>query len=304
MQLEYSQVLNGSALHDIFLELAGSKIDLMQLNPELDHKIKAFARAEEIPSGAEKVMISEIGYLPAYVWFEEETGTLWWYSDAPSLRLNEDCKGMFAFFAGLESVDFSGVQTSDTTDMSEMFYCCESLKNLDLSAADTSQVTSMRRMFSGCSQLAEIDLKSFDTRNVTDMEEMFYYCEQLKLPDVTGFDTSNVVTMRGMFEGCRSLESLNLSYFDTYSVTDLRHLIRQDISYRYLRGQKKMPSKHGTGGQMMMTKIMPFLWRWNNWVDKKVTHIKAWFTAAIDGEWDDDLDDDIIEKMWRTRCKG
>ena len=54
----------------------------------------------------------------------------------------------------------------------------------------------------------------------------------------------------------------------------------------------------------MMTKIMPYLWRWNNWVDKKITHIKAWFTAAIDGEWDDDLDDDIIEKMWKARCKG
>ena len=53
----------------------------------------------------------------------------------------------------------------------------------------------------------------------------------------------------------------------------------------------------------MMTKIMPFLWRWNNWIDKKVIHIKAWFTAAIDGEWDEDLDDDIIEKMWRARCK-
>lgn len=53
----------------------------------------------------------------------------------------------------------------------------------------------------------------------------------------------------------------------------------------------------------MMTKIMPYLWRWNNWIDKKVTHIKAWFTAAIDGEWDDDLDDDIIEKMWKERCR-
>ena len=55
---------------------------------------------------------------------------------------------------------------------------------------------------------------------------------------------------------------------------------------------------------MMMTKIMPYLWRWNNWIDKKVIHIKAWFTAAIDGEWDEELDDDIIEKMWRARCKG
>ena len=49
---------------------------------------------------------------------------------------------------------------------------------------------------------------------------------------------------------------------------------------------------------------MPYLWRWNNWIDKKVTHIKAWLTAAIDGEWDDELDDDIIEKMWKARCKG
>jgi hypothetical protein len=51
-----------------------------------------------------------------------------------------------------------------------------------------------------------------------------------------------------------------------------------------------------------MDKIMPYLWRLNNWIDKKVLHIRAWLTAALDGgEWDTDMDNDIIAKMWKER---
>ena len=57
---------------------------------------------------------------------------------------------------------------------------------------------------------------------------------------------------------------------------------------------------------MMTQKLMPYLGVAVEQLGRYLASptSKAWFTAAIDGEWDDDLDDDIIEKMWRARCKG
>jgi hypothetical protein len=54
--------------------------------------------------------------------------------------------------------------------------------------------------------------------------------------------------------------------------------------------------------EKMQKKAMGLLWRLNNWIDKKVLHIRAWLTAALDsGEWDTDMDNDIIAKMWKER---
>lgn len=54
-------------------------------------------------------------------------------------------------------------------------------------------------------------------------------------------------------------------------------------------------------GKQMLSKIMPFLWQWNNWVDTKAIHIRAWLTAELDGDWDESLDGDVIEKMWKEK---
>lgn len=52
----------------------------------------------------------------------------------------------------------------------------------------------------------------------------------------------------------------------------------------------------------MLNKVMPYLWRLNNWIDNKVIHTRAWLTAALDGgEWDTDMDNDIIAKMWKEQ---
>jgi hypothetical protein len=52
----------------------------------------------------------------------------------------------------------------------------------------------------------------------------------------------------------------------------------------------------------MQKKAMGLLWRLNNWIDNKVIHTRAWLTAALDdGEWDTDMDNDIIAKMWKEK---
>ena len=131
-----------------------------------------------------------------------------------------DMDGMFACCESLTTLDVSGFDTSNVTDMSHMFSSCASLTTLDVSDFDTSNVTDMSHMF-GCSSLGSLNVSNFDTGNVTDMDGMFAGCESLTALDVSDFDTSNVTNMVDMFEDCRSLTSLDVSDFDTSNVTNM-----------------------------------------------------------------------------------
>ena len=61
-----------------------------------------------------------------------------------------------------------------------MFDGCSSLTSLDLSSFNTSNVTDMGEMFALCEKLTSLDLFGFNTSNVTDMGYMFVGCEKLK----------------------------------------------------------------------------------------------------------------------------
>ncbi|MDQ8327161.1 BspA family leucine-rich repeat surface protein, partial [Enterococcus faecium] len=76
-----------------------------------------------------------------------------------------------------------------------MFACCNSLTNLDVSKWDTSNVTDMSDMFgmfvSGPrSSLTNLDVSKWDTSNVTNMSAMFRDCKSLTTLDVSDWDTS------------------------------------------------------------------------------------------------------------------
>ena len=131
---------------------------------------------------------------------------------------------MFYKCSGLTSLDLSGWDTSKVTDMSQMFYGCSGLTSLDVSNFDTSKVTNMNNMFYYCRNLTSLDLSSFDTSNVTNMNSLFYYCGSLTSLDLSNFDTSNVTDMGHMFYGCTNLTSLDLSNFDTSNVTNMSYM--------------------------------------------------------------------------------
>ena len=135
-----------------------------------------------------------------------------------------DLLEMFDVCESLTSLDLSGLDTSNVTDMTLMFNCCTSLTSLDLSGLDTSNVADMNNMFQGCTSLVSLDLSGLDTSNVTSMEGMFNGCRSLVSLDLSSFDTSNVTTIQGMFNSCRSLVSLDLSSFDTSNVTDMNRM--------------------------------------------------------------------------------
>lgn len=141
---------------------------------------------------------------------------------------------MFLCCYNLSLLNVNYFNTSNVTDMSQMFNSCYNLKTLDVSSFDTSKVKSMRSMFLGCGGLTSLDVSNFDTSSVTDMGLMFSSCPNLTSLDVSNFDTSNVADMSWMFEKCSTLTSLNLSNFKTSNLVDMSHMFEKCIGLTLL----------------------------------------------------------------------
>ena len=145
----------------------------------------------------------------------------------PKLNLNitTTCANMF-FHCQAEEIDVSEFNTTNVTNMYQMFSGCSSLTNLDLSSFNTSNVTNMNSMFNGCKALTSLDVSSFNISKVTHMISMFDGCKALTSLDLSSFNTSKVTTMQSMFNGCKALTSLDLSSFNTSNVTNMTSMFR------------------------------------------------------------------------------
>ena len=121
-----------------------------------------------------------------------------------------------------EIIGLEYLNTSATTDMSNMFYGC-GVSELDLRSLITTNVTNMSDMFCGC-HASSLDLSSFDTSNALDMSGMFSVCRNLTSLNLGMLNTSSVTNMSGMFASCSKLTSLDLSMLNTSSVTNMSEM--------------------------------------------------------------------------------
>jgi surface protein len=169
------------------------------------------------------------------LWYPEEIHALKFtgvYTNPPVIKTLEYCNTsnftdmsqMFEECSKITELDLSSFDTSKVTDMSMMFKYCTALASLDVSNWDVSNVTNMSYMFYCCAALASLDLSSWDTSNVTTMTNMFYYCNNLTSIDVSSFNTSNVTDMQSLFLACYKLTTLDLSNFNTSNVTTMKNM--------------------------------------------------------------------------------
>ena len=164
------------------------------------------------------------------LWLNPIDKTAYYYAEPEKVYLNADSSLMFYLWYGEQKIknflelDLSGFNTSNVTNMSQMFARMSNLTTLDLSNFDTSKVTNMSYMFGNMYNLTTINLSSFDTSQVTDMSGMFFEISNLTTLDLSSFDTSQVTNMSSMFSGMRDLATLNLSNFDTSKVTDMKDM--------------------------------------------------------------------------------
>ena len=172
-------------------------------------------------------------------------------SENGSVEANTNGAGMFAYLENVDTLDLTGLDTSNTTDMSHMFRDSKKLTSLDLSNFNTFKVIYMNNMFYNCTSLTKLNLNSFDTSKVVNMSHIFDGCSNLENVDLSNFNTSNVINMEGvfqndtnlkeiklgdnfktnkvttmlaMFASCSSLKRVDLSNFDTSNVTTMQSM--------------------------------------------------------------------------------
>ena len=153
------------------------------------------------------------------------------------LKLDKDLDNSFYKFNRntFTNLIFKDVDTSNVTDMNNVFNSCSALTSLDVSKWDTSNVTNMNNMFDGCFAITYLDVSNFNTSKATDMSSMFQYCNSLTSLDVSNFNTSNVTIMNSIFSGCKALTSLDISGWDTSNVTNMNKMFTSCNALKTIR---------------------------------------------------------------------
>ena len=213
-----------------------------------------FLNTEVLRNQIESITIEKTNVVPSDAKYSKDISSkqdgsvMLWYTDKDnnslyevsigsengSLEANTNGSGMFSYLDNVDTLDLTGLDTSNMTSMSMMFYKSTSLKSIDVSGFDTSKVVNMNGMFWECSNLTSINISNFNTSKVTDMNNMFAECSNLITLDLSNFDTSNVIYMGnlysysygGMFRNCSSLKELNVSSFNTSKVKYMSNMFQ------------------------------------------------------------------------------
>lgn len=90
------------------------------------------------------------------------------------------------------------------TSLYQKFYQDSALRFMPL--VDTSNATDMSQMFQICNFLVDVPL--LNTENVNNMSSMFQSCD--KIVTIPLFDTKNVINMGSMFKNCTALKNVPL----------------------------------------------------------------------------------------------
>ena len=184
--------------------------------------------AEYIDSGAAVRIDDYSTAYKIYAYFDSETGAVYWWSDARRVYLSDDSHYLWYQLTNCATIDVSGIDTSNVTDMSRMFKDCRAVTTLDLTGFNTSRVTNMLDMFYNCYELTSVDMSSFNTSKVLNMGRMFAECHSITEIDVSNFDTSRATATNAMFARCYALESMDLSMLDLSKTLSIKQMFMQD----------------------------------------------------------------------------
>ena len=244
---EGSEILSNETPEIQLRAIAAPDEDLTMLLPgsSFNEKIKSLANGYDMDVYASDTNIKKVvkSNIPASNWVmtwlistsdseypvyaRYDNWTIYYYTKADEIYLNQDSSNMFNDMKWLTSVDIRGWDTSKVEDMYDMFFNCISLKELDVKGWDTSKVENMGYMFTNCASLKELDVSRWNTSNVTSMRDMFANNIALKELDVKGWDTSNVTNMDYMFYYDVNLRELNFSNWDTSNVRNMDYMFER-----------------------------------------------------------------------------
>ena len=188
---------------------------------------------------------------PVYIWWDEDSSTIYLYSKAKKIYLNSDSSHMFELMTELIDMPFlnyvdssnvttferafsylwsiqdmnslSSLNTSKVTNLSGAFMHNSASNFNPISSWDTSNVTDMNYMFCGTYITSTSFLSSWNVSKVENMSHMFVYTSYLTdLSGLSNWNTSSLLDMSYMFENARAISDLYpISGFNVSNVTDM-----------------------------------------------------------------------------------
>ena len=231
-----------------------------------DRKITSIIRSNEKPVASYmfsyNIISAPTSAVPIYAWFDE--GTIYWWTEDPNPKLNEDASYMFYRFEVLSSLDVNNIDSSQTKNLNHTFdiYDSEStakIEYLDLSGWNTSNVEEHTNAFSG---IKKLNISGWDLRNSkyekentysssvfgrnTTYQEVIarnikfndYSIKMFRYSNINSLDLSNgdatgVTSTSKMFDSCFYLNTLIMTDFNASTVTDMSYMFYIDDNYYY-----------------------------------------------------------------------
>ena len=148
-KLEYTMFDTGSVVNAKLEAIVGDKDDVQKIIHS-DTLKPGF-----VPTAENTISITDSKY-EIYVWYEDNK--LYWYCGDNTIYLNPDAAGMFERFTNATDIELTDVNTSRTTDFSEMYSGCNHVTYLNLLEFNTQNAVNSTDMFNGCVRLDTIDL--------------------------------------------------------------------------------------------------------------------------------------------------
>lgn len=115
------------------------------------------------------------------------------------------------------------------TSLESMFWDGQVMTS-DLVGWDTSNITNMYQLFSMDWSPFNQDIGGWDVSNVTNMGSMFSRCILFN-QDLSGWDVSNVTKMGGMFNDCKAFNQ-DLSQWNVRNVTNMDSMFRGAYEFK------------------------------------------------------------------------
>lgn len=195
---------------------------LNAINPGKD--AKNFKKSITSPAnlGQATIVSTADSTTPIYMWYNPADLTVYWWSDADNVYMNQDASKMFMKATNtsinLVSVDLDGINTVMTKNMSAMFQDVSALQHINFANINTSSVEDLSYMFMNAAALTSLNLSGWDVRNNTTLYKIFQGCTGITHIDVSGWKNDKILTMSNLFQNLPRLRSINLAGFTTNNV--------------------------------------------------------------------------------------
>lgn len=147
----------------------------------------------------------------AYYCSDDGGNTIYFVSPSGDISAPSSMESFFEGFTNLKSVDFTGLDTAETTSVKRMFYNCSSLEDIKWNDNMFGNASNWSETFASCNALRNLDLENVDMSNATNINLMFSWCNNLERLSLPFIDTGKLKSTVDVFYKCGAdAKSLNI----------------------------------------------------------------------------------------------